>query len=392
MPRENKGKILVFSSREICYMSSNFFANQIGAAFEELGYETVICEIAKEDNLDEKLEPHIGESFQLILDFNSTLPRMVMEDDVPYLDKLNGPFFDYILDHPLFHYNCLSCKVRNMNVITLDCAQKDYVENYYPNVNKVFMLPLGATQALYQGEKKKNSGIFFSGTYDKPDQVYEIIQSSPQPLREMMEEILKRRIAEPNLPMEEALEQFLLEHGIKMSTEQFALYMNAMYAVDAYIRDYFREKALDELLDKKIPVTVLGEGWEKYHHVNEKYLTREKGIPFSLSFERIAREQVLLNVSPFFNRGMHDRIPAGMANRTVVLTDENPYLKECFADGKEMCFYSLANLSSLSEKAGELLENTQLREQIASQAREEFLLHHTWEKRAREILSFAQTL
>ena len=37
--RKQKGKILVFSSREICYLSSNFFANQIGAAFEELGYE-----------------------------------------------------------------------------------------------------------------------------------------------------------------------------------------------------------------------------------------------------------------------------------------------------------------------------------------------------------------
>ena len=36
--RKQKGKILVFSSREICYLSSNFFANQIGAAFEELGY------------------------------------------------------------------------------------------------------------------------------------------------------------------------------------------------------------------------------------------------------------------------------------------------------------------------------------------------------------------
>ena len=38
--QENKKKILVFSSREICYMSSSFFAGQIGAAFEKLGFET----------------------------------------------------------------------------------------------------------------------------------------------------------------------------------------------------------------------------------------------------------------------------------------------------------------------------------------------------------------
>ena len=44
--RKQKGKILVFSSREICYLSSNFFANQIGAAFEELGYEVTVCELS----------------------------------------------------------------------------------------------------------------------------------------------------------------------------------------------------------------------------------------------------------------------------------------------------------------------------------------------------------
>ncbi len=34
--RKQKGKILVFSSREICYLSSNFFANQIGVLSDEV--------------------------------------------------------------------------------------------------------------------------------------------------------------------------------------------------------------------------------------------------------------------------------------------------------------------------------------------------------------------
>ena len=35
---------------------------------------------------------------------------------------------------------------------------------------------------------------------------------------------------------------------------------------------------------------------------------------------------------------MHDRVPAGMANHAVVLTDENPYLRRTFTDGKELLF------------------------------------------------------
>ena len=52
--------------------------------------------------------------------------------------------------------------------------------------------------------------------------------------------------------------------------------MNAMYPVDAFIRDYFRKAAVDELVRAKIPVRLVGEGWEKYESCNETYVTREK--------------------------------------------------------------------------------------------------------------------
>ena len=36
---QEKEKIIVFSSREICYQSSSFFANQMADAFEKLGFD-----------------------------------------------------------------------------------------------------------------------------------------------------------------------------------------------------------------------------------------------------------------------------------------------------------------------------------------------------------------
>ncbi|MDD6307642.1 MAG: glycosyltransferase family 1 protein, partial [Clostridiales bacterium] len=70
MNRE-KQNILVFCSREICYCSGNFFAHQLGAAFEELGFEVQVCEFTKEDDLDRVLEPFAGKRYRAILDFNS---------------------------------------------------------------------------------------------------------------------------------------------------------------------------------------------------------------------------------------------------------------------------------------------------------------------------------
>lgn len=373
-------------------MSSNFFANQIGAAFEELGFAVEICELSKGDALDEKLEPYIGGEYRLILDFNSMLPRMEMEDGIPYLDKLEGPFFDYILDHPLFHYNGLTCGAKNLHAIVLDEAQRQYVEQYYPGVSSVHMLPLGATKALYDGEKEAECRILFPGTYDRPDAVYELVKASPEPLQGIMKALIERRLSEPLLPMEEAFRQYLDEHETELPTEQFALFMNSMYPVDAYVRDYFRKAALDELLERKIPVTVIGEGWEKYKGADEGSLKRERAVPFALSFERIAKAHVLLNVSPIFNRGMHDRIPAGMANHTVVLTDENPWLSEQFANGGNIALYSLENMDTLGDAAEHLLGDRALRERIAENAYRTYEAGHTWKCRAEAILKMADAI
>ena len=166
--------------------------------------------------------------------------------------------------------------------------------------------------------------------------------------------------------------------------------MNSMYAVDAYVRDYFRKAALDALLAEKLPVTVFGEGWEKYSCGDEHSLRREPAVPFALSFERIAKAHVLLNVSPIFNRGMHDRVPAGMANYAVVLTDENPYLRRTFTDGKELLFYSLEKPDTLCEQAERALTDVRLREKIAASAYETFEREYTWKRRAEQILAFAE--
>lgn len=118
-----------------------------------------------------------------------------------------------------------------------------------------------------------------------------------------MKELIEMRIEDPILPMEAGFGQLLKAHGEELPDDKFALFMNAMYSVDAYIRDYFRKAAVDELVRAKIPVRLVGEGWEKYESCNEAYVTREKAVVFGLSFEKIAHADVLLNVSPFLIMG-----------------------------------------------------------------------------------------
>ena len=186
-----KEKIIVFSSREICYQSSSFFANQMADAFENLGFDVQVCEFDEHDDLDAVFQPLYGQKYRLLLDFNSTITRMVEEDGTPVLDKLDGPFFDYILDHPLFHYNCLNADLKNLNGIFLDEAQEAYVKRYYPRVKKTLTMPLGATEAVTGGKKTETDTVLFMGTYDRPDKIYEMVDLSPEPLRSYMKELIE---------------------------------------------------------------------------------------------------------------------------------------------------------------------------------------------------------
>lgn len=381
-------RILIFSSREICYFSSNFFANQMGEAFEKLGHTVEICELAKEDDLDEKLDRFLEKDYDLILDFNSLLPRMALEDGSLFVDHLNGPFYNWVIDHPLFHHVALKTPMKSSHAIVVDTSQMQYISDYYPEVRDTHFLPLAATESFISVPKENDVTIFFPATYASLENVEHSMETVPEAFRKTMRKLLEMRIADPLLPMEEAYRCILSERGEEKSVVEFRNEMNQMYPVDAYVRNYYRQKVLDALLQSGIPVKVMGEDWNKYKAPPGGRLTIEKAVFFHLSFEKIAREHILLDVSPFFHHGIHDRVFAGMANHAAVLTDENPVKRQFFPGEKECMLYSLKDLKGVAARAEELLTNHSLREEMQEQAYACFGREHTWECRAKEVLSY----
>lgn len=388
---ESSNSILIFTSREICYNSHYFFAHQMESAFEKLGYSVEMCEFTKEDDFDAVLAPHLGKTYKLMLDFNSLLPQLAEEDGTPVLNMIHGPFYDYILDHPLFHYNCLTSKANNFHAILLDEAQEAYVKKYYTGVKDTLMMPLGASKAVTDIKRNKIPDcVLFMGSYDSEEKLLEIIKMAPEPIRTLALGVLEKRLENPLLLQEQALAEMLTEYGMELDNGRFALFMNQMYAVDAFVRNYFRRMTIDILVKYHIPVKIVGEGWEKYKSVDESYLMREKEVEFGLSFEKIAKEHILLNNAPFFNRGAHDRIFAGMANRCAVLTDTNPYLERTLKDRENVMLYSLRDEKGIKDRVEELLTNPALCKNIQENAYQEFMQNHTWEHRARKLLAHAE--
>ncbi len=159
-------KILLLHTRELCYYSGSYFLQQLQKALEALGVETDYFSL---DEKGEVLDALLGQKYHGVVDINSKLPYFILEDDTPYLDALGAPFYNYIVDHPLYHHPGLSFPLKNYHAIGIDKNHLAYMEKYYPHLQDAHFLPMGVTKSTFVEEKsykKRKIPLLFSGTYE----------------------------------------------------------------------------------------------------------------------------------------------------------------------------------------------------------------------------------
>lgn len=390
---QKNNRILIFCSREICYYSADFFAAQIADELEKKGFQVIMQVVDVRKDLDQQLTRYVGEEYFAILDFNSLLPRMELEEGKRYLDSIKAPFFNYIVDHPLYHHPGLTIELENYHAIGIDEDHCSYMKKYYPNIKSVPMIPLGATKALYEipFEEKKEE-ILFIGTYQASNQIYQNIKNEENTkVKKDILNLIDILLSDEKISHEAAMKKLLKEKEMSLTDEEMPKYMNLLYECDRYIRNYLREQAVYTLIENEIPVTVVGNGWGKCPMQKNQFLHILEPVDFSMSFQKIAQYAVTLNVSPVFRAGAHDRIFAAMANNSVSLTDTNRYMTKNFQDQKEICLFSFHQKEAFVENAKKLLDNPCLRIQMAKKAATHFEQSLSWEIRTNQLLEAIET-
>ena len=109
-------KFLIFEMKTVCYNSYLYFGDSLGDALKAKGHTVEYFKV-DEDALDD-LEKYIGQKYDALIDFNSDLPRALMDDDSHFLDHVEAPFFDVILDHPLYHHD--SAEYHLIDIVVLE--------------------------------------------------------------------------------------------------------------------------------------------------------------------------------------------------------------------------------------------------------------------------------
>lgn len=380
---------LFFRLRNICYNSYNYFSGALAEALLNCSHTVSVFSGEKEPL--EAMERFVGQKFDAMVDFNSNLPKLKMEDGSYFLDQIDAPFYDIILDHPLYHHDMLKHKLKNFHVICLDENHKTYIENYYPHIVSVHVLPMTG-EDIAPGETglpKKNIGLLFSGSYTPPGEVAASIKDIPDFMGEITNNLIEKLKADPCITQEAALRTMLPDLD-EIVEELFPLHMQACFLADSYIRAFRREEILTSLAKEKIPMTVCGNGWRKSPLADFQNVSVIDDTDFKDTFSLFRQAKITLNIMPEFKAGTHDRIYSSMLNKSLCLTDPSSMVRHQFTEGKELVFYNVNQPDALCEKVKELLLNDASREEITENGYKKALAEHTWANRGKDFLQIIE--
>lgn len=316
-------KILLITTRSICYYSASFFLERIKDALERHGFSVTYLDLSGYANDFSRLGKCLNEKYEAILDINSKLPFLVSNEE-RLLNKFDAPFFNYLVDHTLYHHPGLVFPIKNYHVITVDREEAGFIKENYPNIKSTHYLPLAGTEALIKKDHNdKKIDILFPGTFLDTEVIRDELKSQGPVMEQLMDDLYMAW--NPRVePIEKCLKRLLSDrHG---SPEMYGMtdfneLLNHMYPVDRAKRYQIRYRIMRHLAIEGFPLTIIGSGWENTDLSDFKNVKFLPPVGISLSYEAMMDAKIVLDVNPLFYRGVHDRVPSAMANNAIVFSD-----------------------------------------------------------------------
>ncbi len=346
-------KVLILHTRELCYFSASFFLDRIQEGLEGCGVEVIRQDITDDDF--SCLEEYEGGRFDAVIDINSKLPRLLNDEGRFFLDTVDAPFFNYIVDHPLYHHIGLSAGLERYHAIGVDLYHCRYIKKYYPHIKSVYCIPMGGTPAVTVTPYEDRAIDFlFSGTFTPEeileerafdvrahhgDGTYQLMRDLYDiwdPKKTRIEDALSKLLSDIASVDKRSVYELIAE---EYEARDMAELLNRLYIVDQMKRNEYRKKTLMEAAACGISLTVMGEGWEDTKLSSMKNVRLLPPAFMELSFEIITNSKCIIDIDPFFYCGMHDRVSSALANGCVCITDMSDGFDENLMDGKNIIYY-----------------------------------------------------
>ncbi len=373
-----------------------YFSRELSAAFEKMGYRTFFVDYHQLDVSIRHVKKFMKPENTALLTFNFiglSKEDYGMESDGRSLwETRNLPCYCIMVDHPLYYYKQLNHPVPNLVTFCVDRQHVAYVHRFYPNI-PCYFLPL-AGNLLPQEEgcgsrpdfSKRKYEIAFIGNCVLLPKMEEQLKSQTQEYIDFYYEIFEELKNHPKLPVDVTMERFIRREIPEVTDAELASAQHGMLFLELYIRTYYRQRVIRQLVDHGIRVHAFGKQWEKMDCEHpENLIAGGAMITSKACVEALQDSKIALNVMPWFKDGAHDRIFTAMLSGAISLTDDSIYLTEILTEGRNCMFYDLERLDELPDRVNGILENPGKAMEMQQEAYAFAKEFHTWEKRAAEL-------
>lgn len=363
---KNRKNYLILQLQDACYNSYAYFTGQIARGLRAAGHDVTVFSAA--DEPPDAIGRFEGQSFDAVIGCNCGAPRLVMEEGGYFLDTLDAPFFNLLLDHPLYHHDSLKCGLKNYHVRCLDENHTAYVREYYPHIKSVGLWTATGSAAAEMSALppicERSIPVLFSGTYTDPDEVMHAIGELPSFIRDDLRLLTETLLEQPGQTIEGAI-RALGERLDSYLPEAMPLYVQSCFLADTYVRACRRRALILAAHHARLPLWLFGADWEKLGLPENSTVTLHPGIPFTQTFALMADSRITLNLMPEFKAGFHDRVFSAMLNGSVAATDPTTRLTREFTDKTELLFYDAAKPDEACHRLRLLLEDSDALQHIA---------------------------
>ncbi|MFY4741951.1 glycosyltransferase [Aliarcobacter butzleri] len=384
--------ILVYKD-EWAYSVVNLFVDNTIYFLKKKGHIVTIIDANSSDAIKDLLDIFNTQVVDLVINFGKAT-NPILNDGRPLYDAANTTLLAVYVDHPAHHIPSLTENIKNFLCCFNDKQHVDYVNEILPNHHKIaFFLPHGGLKKTFEEDnqiknleeykKQKSIDIVFAGTFNKNiTKKWEDIIDYPKYILDEVSEIL---IHDDYASVHKTFNQVCTKYGIKFSTFGKVQLPITLVEIIGYVRSVKRVELIKKIAKSGLNITICGNGWESFvkEHKNINYIG---ALNIKENLELIKKAKVLINVTPNFTDGSHERVFTGMLNNTVVFSDKSRYYDEFFEDEKNILYYSFNSLDEDIEKLKNILKDDKKLYEISQNAYEIANKHHTWENRVDTML------
>ena len=319
-----------------------------------------------------------------------------------FWDDTEIPVFNMVVDHPLYYHKYLSARPERYYQICIDKNHVRYMKRFFPEVRlapRGGFLPLGGTEInagrnilseRYLPVEKRNINVIFTGNYTPLKHFDRFLEPFDREYQEFYRGLVDELISHPDRLVEDAAENSLRQQGVEFNDDELKSIMPNLMFVDLSVRFYFRSRVIAALADSGVEVHTFGAGWDLLECAHPENIIKAGSVSSQICLDMISRSKISVNVMPWFKRGAHDRVFNSMLNGALCVTDGSTYLNKHFEHGRDICFYSLWNVSEAAEQIKRLLADWDMIEAITDSAYRKCVESHTWECRTEELIEWIE--